>query len=387
MKFATRLLHNGNEICPRTGAASIPMYLASTYHQFDLDQPGQYDYARSGNPTREALEKTIAALEGGSHGFAFSSGMSAVSTVLLLFSNGDHLVASQDLYGGTYRVMAEVLPRLGITVDFVDTTDLNRVEAAIRPNTKGIYIETPSNPTLKVTDIAGTAEIARRHGALLIVDNTFLSPVYQNPLLLGADIVIHSATKFIGGHSDVVAGLVAVKDPTLAERIGFLQNAIGAVLGVQDAWLVLRGIKTLKTRMDTATRTAETIAQALANHPEVHRVYYTGLPSHPGHRLQCQQSSGHGAVLSFDVGSGERAREVLSRVRLPIVAVSLGAVESILSYPAKMSHAAMPQHVRERHGITDGLLRLSVGLEDVEDLLNDLEQALSVRSVSVASNR
>ncbi|MDR6225100.1 trans-sulfuration enzyme family protein [Desmospora profundinema] len=386
MKFGTRLLHNGNEIDPVTGAASIPLYQASTFHQEDVDQPGSFDYARSGNPTRHALEETIAQLEGGCRGFAFASGMAAISSTLFLFSSGDHLVVSKDLYGGTFRVLTEVLPRMGIQADFVDTTDLTAVEEAVRPDTRAIYVETPSNPTLKVTDLRGVADIARRHGLTTIVDNTFLTPYFQRPLELGADIVIHSATKFIGGHSDVVSGLVAVKDPAVADRLYGLQNALGAVLGVQDSWLTMRGLKTLAARMEAATTSAGRIAEALSRNPEVKQVYYTGLPDHPGHSLQASQASGHGAVFSFDLGSGKKVREVLSQVRLPIVAVSLGAVESILSYPACMSHAAMPAEERQARGVTDGLLRLSVGLEDPDDLLEDLERAIDGRRLLSVSS-
>ncbi|UWE02877.1 aminotransferase class I/II-fold pyridoxal phosphate-dependent enzyme [Laceyella sacchari] len=386
MRFDTKLLHNGNEICSVTGASSIPIYQASTFHQFSIDQPGEFDYARSGNPTRQALEATIAHLEGGCRGFAFASGMAAISTVFLLFSRGDHLVVSQDVYGGTYRVLTNVFERMGIETSFVDTTDLEQVMQAIKPNTRALYIETPSNPLLKVTDLRGVVNIAQAHGLLTIVDNTFLTPYYQRPLELGADIVIHSATKFIGGHSDVIAGLVAVKDRELAESLAQLQNAFGAVLGAHDAWLVMRGIKTLKARMELSTRSAEKVALWLQQHPDVERVYYTGLPSHEGHFVQDAQASGHGAVLSFDLGDGDKVRQFLQRVKLPIVAVSLGAVESILSYPALMSHASMPPEVRLKHGITDGLLRLSVGLESADDLIEDLAQAMSF-SVSVAVGR
>ncbi|MEW9671035.1 cystathionine beta-lyase [Ammoniphilus sp. 3BR4] len=385
LDFGTRLIHNRHKIDAQTGASSTPMYLASTYHQFDVDAPGAYDYSRSGNPTRHALEETIAELEAGTAGFAFSSGMAAISTVFLLFSSGDHLIVSEDVYGGTYRVLSEVLSRMGITCSFVDTTDLDKVKAALTPQTKGVYIETPSNPLLKVTDVKGVAEWAQENGLISIVDNTFLTPFYQRPLELGADIVIHSATKFISGHSDVVAGLVAVKDSSLAKRISFLQNAFGAILGVQDCWLVLRGLKTLKVRMETSTKGAEKIARWLETHPNVKKVYYTGLPSHPGHEIQSAQSEGHGAVLTFDVGDGAAARNLMSHIKLPIVAVSLGSVESILSYPCKMSHASMPEEERNRRGITDGLMRLSVGLENPDDLIADLEQALTLRDVPVES--
>lgn len=380
MHFATRLLHNGNEIDPVTGAASIPIYQTSTFHQ-QIDEPGQFDYTRSGNPTRLALENTIAELETGCKGFAFASGMAAISTVLLLFSRGDHLIVSRDVYGGTYRVLTQVFERLGIETTFVDTTRIEQIKQAIRPATKAIYVETPSNPLLKVSDLAGIAQLAKVHQLLTIVDNTFLTPCYQQPLKWGADIVVHSATKFIGGHSDTVAGLVVVKETELADRVGQLQNAFGAILGVHDAWLVLRGLKTLQARMEHSTKGAEKIALWLQCHPEVRQVYYTGLPSHEGHWLQCKQASGHGAVLSFDVGSKEKVEQILKRVRLPIVAVSLGAVESILSYPAGMSHASMPPDVRRRYGIPDGLLRLSVGLENADDLIADLAQAIGKKRV------
>ncbi|WP_091739894.1 aminotransferase class I/II-fold pyridoxal phosphate-dependent enzyme [Marininema mesophilum] len=379
MKFGTKLLHNGNEIDPITGAASIPLYQASTFHQTDIDHPGEFDYARSGNPTRKALEQTIAELEGGVAGFACASGMAAISTAFLLFSAGDHLVVSNDLYGGTFRVLTQVLPRLGIEATFVDTTDLTKVEEAIQANTKALYIETPSNPTLKVTDLRGVARIARDHSVITMVDNTFMTPCFQRPLDLGADLVIHSATKFISGHSDVVSGLLVTQDREIATRLSGLQNALGSILGVQDSWLTMRGLKTLKARMDASTASAAKIAEGLKRISGVERVFYTGLAEHPGHALQASQASGHGAVLSFDLGSSERVRRVLSQVHLPIVAVSLGSVESILSYPAKMSHAAMPVEERVARGVTDGLLRLSVGLEDADDLLDDLERSIEGR--------
>lgn len=341
-----------------------------------MDRPGAYDYARSGNPTRHALEEAIAVLEGGARGFAFASGMAAISSVFMLFSAGDHVVVAEDVYGGTYRFLTKVLSRMNIDVTFVDTTCVEAVERAVTPRTRGIYLETPSNPTLKVTDIAAVCHIAKAKNIIVIVDNTFLTPYYQRPLELGADIVIHSATKFIGGHSDVVAGLAVTKDAELGEQLYFIQNGMGAVLGAQDSWLVMRGLKSLKARLDVSTQTAEKIARWLANHPSVAKVHYTGLAGHPGHQLQSRQASGHGAVLSFDVGSRERAKALFDRVTLPIVAVSLGAVETILSYPAMMSHAAMPAAERERRGITDGLIRLSAGLEDADDLVRDLEQAL-----------
>lgn len=376
MNFATKILHGTCGMDRVTGASSIPIYQASTFHQYDIDQPGIYDYARSGNPTRQALEETIAALEGGERGFAFSSGMAAISSVFLLFSSGDHLVVAEDVYGGTFRFLTTVLERMQIEVTFVDTTQLSLVEAAIRSNTRAVFLETPSNPTLKVTDLRGVITIAKRHGLVTIVDNTFMTPYYQRPLELGADIVLHSATKFIGGHSDVVAGLAVTKTKELGQKLYAIQNGFGAILGVQDSWLVMRGLKTLKARLDISTRNAAIVADHLAEHPLVKRVYYTGLSTHDGHEIQETQANGHGAVLSFDLGSRERVKALFDNVQYALVGVSLGGVESILSYPAQMSHAAMPKAEREKRGITDGLVRLSLGVEDVTDVLTDLERGL-----------
>ncbi|WP_198299674.1 trans-sulfuration enzyme family protein [Tumebacillus avium] len=376
LTFATQLLHTGNEIDKTTGASAVPIYQASTFHQEDADHPPQYEYARSGNPTRDALEKTIAALEGGTRGFAFASGMAAISTALLLFSAGDHLIATDDIYGGTFRMLTTVLNRLGIETTFVDVTELDNIRAAIRPNTKGIVLETPSNPLLQITDLAGAAALAKEHGLLTIVDNTFQTPYLQRPLDVGIDVVVHSATKFLGGHSDLVAGLAVTKDTVLGHRLAQLQNSFGAVLGPQDCFLLQRGIKTLKVRMDASCDGAERVARWLSERDDIAKVYYPGLSTHKGHEVHKSQSSRFGAVLSFDAGSAERAKELMKRVELPLVAVSLGGVESILSYPATMSHSGMPQAERHKRGITDGLLRLSVGLEDAEDLIADLEQAL-----------
>ncbi|WP_096225652.1 cystathionine beta-lyase [Geobacillus sp. FJAT-46040] len=375
--FSTKLLHNEWKVDRHTGAVSVPIQHASTFHQFDFDSFGKYDYSRSGNPTREALEETIAALEGGTRGFAFASGMAAISTAFLLLSKGDHVLVTEDVYGGTYRMITEVLGRFGIEYTFVDMTDLNAVAENIRPNTKVIYMETPSNPLLKVTDIQGVVKLAKAHGCLTFLDNTFMTPALQRPLDLGVDVVLHSATKFLAGHSDVVAGLAVVKDEELGKELYKLQNAFGAVLGVQDAWLVLRGLKTLHVRLKQSSESAAAIAKYLACHPKVEEVYYPGLENHPGHDIQRHQAAGFGAVLSFRLADEEAARTFVQNVRLPVFAVSLGAVESILSHPAKMSHAAMPKEERLRRGITDGLLRLSVGLEDVNDLIADFEQALS----------
>ncbi|MEW5549699.1 cystathionine beta-lyase [Peribacillus frigoritolerans] len=374
--FETKLLHNQHKFDPATGGVSVPIQHASTFHQSDIDQFGKYDYSRSGNPTREALEDIIAELEEGTHGFAFSSGMAAISTAFLLLSAGDHIVISEDVYGGTFRMVTSVLNRFNIEHTFVDMTDLESVKAAVQPNTRAIYIETPSNPLLKVTDIQAVCDIAKKAGALSFVDNTFLTPALQKPLNLGADVVLHSATKFLSGHSDVVAGLAVVKDPELAARLGSLQNSFGAVLGVQDAWLVMRGLKTLSVRMEHSQKGAEKIAAYLKEQPLVKKVYYPGLADHPQHAIQKGQSLGAGAVLSFELENEEIFRSFVNTVELPVFAVSLGAVESILSYPAKMSHAAMPADEREKRGITNSLLRLSVGLENPDDLIKDFDAAL-----------
>lgn len=375
-KFDTKLLHFGNEVDAATGASSVPIYQASTFHHHDIFNPPEYDYSRSGNPTRQALEDYIALLESGERGFAFSSGMAAISTTFMLFSAGDHLIVTEDVYGGTYRLLTNILSRLNIEATFVDMTDLDAVKAALQPNTKAVYMETPSNPTLKITDIAEIARWAREHDLLSIVDNTFMTPYYQRPIELGVDIVLHSATKFLGGHSDVLAGLAVARNESLGRRLKFVQNGLGTVLGAQDSWLLMRGMKTLGARMAHSEVSARKLADWLSRREDIEAVFYPGLQDHPGREIQEKQSTGYGAVVSFDVGSGERAKQVLSRVRLPLVAVSLGAVESILSYPAMMSHAAMPKEVRHERGITDGLLRFSVGLEDIGDLIADLDQAL-----------
>lgn len=372
----TRLLHNDHKFDPHTGAVSVPIQQASTFHQQDFDQPGAYDYSRSGNPTRKALENTIAGLESGTHGFAFASGMAAISTAFMLLSKGDHVVITQDVYGGTFRMIHDVLQRFGIDHTFVDMTDLHAVATAIQPNTKLLYIETPSNPTLEVTDIRAVSKLAKANECWTFVDNTFMTPSLQRPLELGADLVLHSATKFIAGHSDVVAGLAATHKEDIAEQLGFLQNSFGSILGAHDCWLVLRGLKTLHCRMTQSSASAATIAEALNNHPLVEHVYYPGFSCHPGSSTHSYQSEGAGAVLSFRLKDEEAVRQFTKQVEIPVYAVSLGAVESILSYPARMSHASMPKSEREKRGITDGLLRLSVGLENPEDLIKDFHQAL-----------
>ncbi len=358
--FATRLLHTGHETDPATGAATVPIYQVSMFDQPGLEQPGEFDYARSGNPARKALEGVLAELEDAAGAFAFSSGMAAISSVLMLFSAGDHLVVTDDCYGGTYRVLTRVFSRFGLRATFVDTSDTDAVRAAMRPNTRALLVESVSNPFLKRTDVTAMAIIARGHGAKLIVDNTFLSPYLSRPLTEGADIVVHSATKYLGGHSDVVAGTVAVRTPELAKEVYFLQNAVGAVLGPQDCFLLQRGIKTLQVRMERQVRTAAALARWLSARPEVREVFYPDT----------------GAVVSFRLASDAMAAPFVEALRLPLLGVSLGAVESIVTVPARHSHASVPVAERERRGITDGLIRFSVGLEELEDLQADLAQAL-----------
>ncbi|PGV73323.1 cystathionine gamma-synthase [Bacillus thuringiensis] len=373
----TLLLHNQYKHDSLTGAVNVPIYNTSTFHQFDVDAFGKYDYSRSGNPTREALEDIIALLEGGTKGFAFASGIAAISTAFLLLSQGDHVLISEDVYGGTYRVITEVLSRYGVSHTFVDMTNLEEIKQNIKPNTKLFYVETPSNPLLKVTDIREVSKLAKSIGALTFVDNTFLTPLFQKPLELGADVVLHSATKFIAGHSDVTAGLAVVTDAELAQKLGFLQNAFGAILGPQDCSLVLRGLKTLHVRLEHSAKNANKIAHYLQEHAKVQNIYYPGLQTHLGFDIQQSQATSAGAVLSFTLQSEDALRQFLSKVKLPVFAVSLGAVESILSYPAKMSHAALSQEARDERGISNSLLRLSVGLENVDDLISDFENALS----------
>jgi cystathionine beta-lyase/cystathionine gamma-synthase len=377
MKFGTKLIHNGNEVDKGTGALSVPIYQASTYHQEDIDNPPEFDYSRSGNPTRKALEDTIAKLEGGERGFAFASGMAATSSVLSIFSAGDHIIVCEDVYGGTYRICNTFFKRFHLDVTFVDASDLEQIRNSINPRTKAVFLETPSNPLLKITDLKGAIQIAREHDLVTIIDNTFMSPYLQRPIELGFDIVIHSATKFIGGHSDVVAGLVVVKDAELGRKVYSMQNGFGAVLGPQDSWLLLRGVKTLKVRMDYQQGNAQKLSEWLAGHNRVKQVFYPGLEKHPGRDVHFGQADGAGAVLSFKAADENIARHFMKHVKMAAVAVSLGGVETIASYPVRMSHAAIPKKERERLGITDDLIRVSVGLEELEDLFEDFDSALS----------
>ncbi|GMA50285.1 cystathionine gamma-lyase [Alicyclobacillus contaminans] len=377
MRTKTQLIHGGVSSDPLTGAVSVPIYQVSTYQQEGVGKHKGYEYSRTANPTRAALEALVRDLEHGHRGFAFASGMAAITSVMMLFNQGDHVLVTDDVYGGTFRVMTQVLNRLGISSTFVDTSRVDAIEAAIQPNTKALYLETPTNPLLKVTDIRQVAAVAKAHHLTLIVDNTFLSPYWQNPLDLGADIVVHSATKYLGGHSDVVAGIAVVNSEALADRLHYIQNATGSILGPQDAWLLMRGIKTLGVRMEEHERNARRIVDFLGQHPSVCKVYYPGLPDHPGHHVARTQARGFGGMISFDVGEADKVDAVLNKTRYFTLAESLGAVESLISVPARMTHASIPKARRDELGISDGLIRISVGLEDVEDLLEDLDQALS----------
>lgn len=375
MRKKTKFIHGGISRDPYTGAVSTPIYQVSTYKQDGVGN-FKYEYSRTGNPTREALEKLIADIEEGTHGFAFSSGMAAITAAIQLFSAGDHVIATDDVYGGTFRVMTKVLNRFNIEVSFVDTSNVNAVKEAIKPNTKAIYVETPTNPLLKITDLRAISNIAKENGLKLIVDNTFSTPYWQNPLTLGADIVLHSATKYLGGHSDVVAGLIAVKDETLAEDIHFIQNSTGGILGPQDSWILMRGIKTLGVRMEEIEENTKNIVAFLQKHPQVEKIYYPGLETHPGHELHRSQSEGFGGMVSFTVATQEKALDVLKKTKYFTLAESLGAVESLISIPSLMTHASIPRERRLELGIEDGLIRISVGIEDIEDLLEDLGAAL-----------
>lgn len=379
-RIETALIHASvrDGYANKKGAVNVPIYQTSTFHQESIDEFGEYDYSRSGNPTRDALEKTIAELEGGTRGFAFASGIAAVSSSFMLLSAGDHVVITEDVYGGTYRLVTKVLPRFGITHTFVDFTDLEAVKAAVKPETRLIYIETPSNPTLGITDIEAVVAIAKEHNCLTFLDNTFMTPLHQRPLELGVDVVIHSATKFLSGHSDIIAGLAVTKDDKLGAELYNIQNSFGAILGAQDSFTLIQNIKTMDVRFTKSTESAIKIAAFLDAYPLVEQVFYPGLASHPGYEIHAKQTTSPGAVLSFRLPDYKTAKAFVAAVKIPVFAVSLGGVESILSYPAKMSHAAMEPAERAKRGITDGLLRFSVGLEHVDDLIEDFEQALEI---------
>lgn len=360
-----------------TGAISFPIYPSATYRHPGVGESTGFDYTRSGNPTRQILEEGLALLEGGSRGLAFASGMAALTTLFLHFSSGDHVIVSEDLYGGTYRLLEQIFAKLGISASYVDTADTAAVAAAITPQSRALLLETPGNPLLGVSDIAALATICRQHNLLFCVDNTFLTPVLQRPLDLGADVVIHSGTKYLGGHNDLCSGVLVAKDVALGERLYFLQNATGGVLPPQDCWLLIRSLKTLTLRMERHCQNALQIARWLQRQPQVTAVYYPGLEDHPGHELSKQQCSGFGGMLAFRVASPELARQVLKKIALISFAESLGGVESLLTLPAIQTHGDIPEAERERRGICASLLRFSVGIENVDDLIADLEQALN----------
>jgi cystathionine beta-lyase/cystathionine gamma-synthase len=374
--FGTRAVHAGQRPEPLAGAIMTPVYLTSTYVQEELGRNKGYEYARGKNPTREALERNVAALEKARHGFAFSSGMGCVDSLMKLFKSGDHVVCGENVYGGTFRLFDKILRHYGMEFTFVDTRDPERIEKAVAKNTRAILVETPSNPLMRVTDLRAAADIAHRHRAILIVDNTFASPVFQRPFELGADIVFHSTTKYLNGHSDMIGGIALVQDDDIAERLQFIVNAAGAIPGPFDSWLALRGTKTLHLRMRQHDVNGRAIARWLVEQVGAESVMYVGLPSHPQHELAKRQMSGFGGMISIELGTRDRAAHLLKRVRVFSLAESLGGVESLISHPATMTHASVPPDHRIKLGITDGLVRLSCGVEDTEDLLADLAQAL-----------
>ncbi|MCZ6767589.1 MAG: PLP-dependent aspartate aminotransferase family protein [bacterium] len=377
MGFSTDAVHGGQHPEKVTGAVMPPIFQTSTYKQEELGKHSGYEYGRTQNPTREALERNIAVLEKAKHGVAYASGLSTINAMMNLFKEGDEIIVTDNVYGGTYRLAEMVLRERGLRFHFVDTTDLENVKAVMGPRTRMVFIETPTNPVLNVTDIRAAAELAHASDALLAVDNTFLSPCFQTPLELGADMVMHSTTKFLNGHSDMIGGIVVLSDDGLAETLRFLQNAIGAVPGPMDCWLALRGVKTLPLRMRQHEANAAHLVRFLSDQPKIKHVYYPGLKTHPQYELAKKQQRGFGGIISIDVGSLDRAKEVLKRARLFTFAESLGGVESLISHPATMTHAAVPKADRDRIGVTDGLIRLSVGIEDAEDLEADLASALS----------
>ncbi len=378
MNLHSKIVHIGVCTDEKTGALSTPIYQSATFRHPALGESTGFDYSRSQNPTRKVLEEGIAQLEGGSLGLAFASGMAAVTALLMIYKTGDHLVVIEDCYGGTYRVINKVFSNFGLTVTFVNGSHLDEITAAITPATKAIIVETPTNPLMKIVDILGVVEIAKRHGVHSIVDNTFLTPYFQRPLDLGADVVIHSGSKYLSGHNDLVCGLIVTKDLELGERIRYIQNSTGGVLGPNDSWLLIRSIKTLALRMEKHNSNALQVAKWLQTHPRVVKVYYPGLPGHPGKDAHDRQASGYGGMLSFVVDDAQLVPNVLRKVKMIRFAESLGGVESLITLPAVQTHADVPVDVRERLGISDCLLRLSVGIENVDDIISDLEQALSL---------
>ncbi|MDF2570831.1 MAG: mccB 1 [Sporomusa sp.] len=379
MKFATKVVQAGLVTDKTTGAISTPIYQTATFRHPELGKSTGYDYSRTQNPTRKAVEEAVATLEEGHAGFAFASGMAAITSILMLYRPGDHIIITEDCYGGTYRILDKVLSQFGLTATFVDTGNIEQVQQAIQPTTKAILLETPTNPLMKIADIKAIVALARESNETpihVIVDNTFLSPYFQRPLTLGADIVVHSGSKYLSGHNDVVCGLVVAKDAALCERIGFIQNAAGAILGPQDSWLLLRGLKTLAIRLRQHEENALAVATWLTSHPNITKVYYPGLPDHPGKDIQDTQATGYGGMLSFVVDHPRLPEQVLRKVKVLQFAESLGGVESLITFPTVQTHADIPADIRQRLGISDCLLRLSVGIEDVEDIIADLAQAL-----------
>ena len=377
MKFSTKAIHAGQEPDPTTGAVTVPIYQTSTYAQEGLGKHKGFEYARTQNPTRSALEQNLAALEGGKACFAFASGMAATNAVMTLLQAGDHVIVSDNTYGGTFRLFDKVLSKFGVEFSYVDAREPQNVEEATKAETRMVFVETPTNPVMSLIDIRAVSEITRRRGLRLVVDNTFMSPYFQRPLELGADIVVHSTTKYLNGHSDSVGGAVILNDEEDIRSMAFIQNAAGAIISPMDAWLVMRGTKTLAVRMRQHDENGRIVAQFLSEHPSVKKVYYPGLKSHPQHDLASRQMSGFGGMISFETGSLENAKRVLEAVRVCTLGESLGGVESLISHPATMTHASVPETERARLGITDGLVRVSVGIEDVEDIIADLDQALS----------
>jgi len=377
MNIATQAVQIGLEWDSRTGAVTVPIYQTATFRHPGLGQSTGYDYSRSGNPTRQALETGMARLDGAARGFAFSSGMAAITSLLLLFRQGDHLIVTEDLYGGTYRLFEQIFSQYGLEFTYVDTSDSRLVEAAIRPNTKGLFVESLTNPMLKVADIRALSAISKKHALIFIVDNTFLTPYLLKVLDLGADIALYSGSKYLSGHNDTICGLVTVKDPELAERVYFLQNGAGAVLGPQDSWLTIRGMKTLSIRLDRQQQNALRIAGWLKSNPQVSRVFYPGLADHPGHDLMKEQGRGYGAMIAFEVTSPELVEKLLMKTELISFAESLGGVETLITFPAVQTHADIEPEKRELLGINNRLLRLSVGIEDADDLIADLQNAFA----------
>ncbi len=374
--FSTLLIHHRGSVCPNTGAVSPPIYASSTFKQHGVNEHLGFEYSRGRNPTRQVLEDYIADLECGNRGFAFGSGMAAISSCFLLLSAGDHVLLTSGLYGGTYRVLSRIFNRFGIQFSMVDTTSVTAVREAIQENTRVLYLETPSNPLMQISDIHAVSEVAHARGLMVMVDNTFMSPYLQRPLLHGADIVIHSASKFLGGHSDLIAGLVVTKEEEQGKALGLVQSSVGAILPPYDSWLLVRSMKTLGVRVSRSQASAASIAEWLAGRPEVEQVLYPGLPGHPGREIHAKQADGAGAIVSFRLGDQVPAKPFLGALKIWSLAVSLGAVESIVTQPAHMTHASYPPSLRKQVGITDQVIRLSVGLEDPEDLIADIEQAL-----------